>query len=380
MDGFLNLSPAQQQALLDGPALKPPPGVVPNFIDPPNRTTTGYIITGGSFVAVAWSVLTYGHHAGFYVRQWNIPVRKMIGVSHVSYQFTILYTVVMIFSKTAILLEWARIFVPHGVRNSFYWTSRFLIVLNFLFYSSALITTCLSCIPAEKVWNKWVPGRCIERKPFDTAVVAFNLALDLLIFALPQKVIWSLKLDKSRKVGVSIVFSVGALRLDYHGDVAYSLSQTLMFTVSECTCVLLVFFVPAIPRIFSNNSAPSKLFSSFRSWTRRLSSKGSNSSVGSGGQVAFPPMIGGKPENHAYGKMDEEARAISLDEIKVVQPPRAKLGITNGIAKASNNCHQPSGNLIIMTTELEQHDDSASKTSAGSDLDHHHHPWGEPRV
>ena len=34
-----NLTAAQLQALLNGPAGPPPPGVTPNFVNPPNHTT-----------------------------------------------------------------------------------------------------------------------------------------------------------------------------------------------------------------------------------------------------------------------------------------------------------------------------------------------------
>lgn len=37
-------TPEQLQALLNGPALKPPPGVVPNFIDPPNLYDTAIAV------------------------------------------------------------------------------------------------------------------------------------------------------------------------------------------------------------------------------------------------------------------------------------------------------------------------------------------------
>jgi hypothetical protein len=33
-----------QKAILDGPALQPPPGVQPNFIDPENRNNLGYAL------------------------------------------------------------------------------------------------------------------------------------------------------------------------------------------------------------------------------------------------------------------------------------------------------------------------------------------------
>lgn len=38
-----NTSPEQLQALLEGPALAPPPGVLPNFTDPPNLRRTGVV-------------------------------------------------------------------------------------------------------------------------------------------------------------------------------------------------------------------------------------------------------------------------------------------------------------------------------------------------
>lgn len=37
IDDFPNLPPAEQQAILNGPALTPPDGVIPNFTNPPNR-------------------------------------------------------------------------------------------------------------------------------------------------------------------------------------------------------------------------------------------------------------------------------------------------------------------------------------------------------
>ena len=41
-DALRNLTSAQRQAALEGPALTPPPGVLPNFVDPPNRNELGY--------------------------------------------------------------------------------------------------------------------------------------------------------------------------------------------------------------------------------------------------------------------------------------------------------------------------------------------------
>lgn len=123
----------------------------------------------------------------------------------------ITYSLVMLLAKMAILLEWTRIFVPHGTRTSFYWTSRILIALNTGMYIAAITATALGCIPQEKFWYTWIEGKCINRKNLDICTATFNLMMDLFILILPQKVIWTLRMTQSRKLGVSFVFSVGLL-------------------------------------------------------------------------------------------------------------------------------------------------------------------------
>jgi hypothetical protein len=55
------LTPEQQHALLEGPALTPPPGVLPNFVDPPNRNvmTYGILFTCASLSAVVVAIRVY---------------------------------------------------------------------------------------------------------------------------------------------------------------------------------------------------------------------------------------------------------------------------------------------------------------------------------
>ncbi|RCI10277.1 hypothetical protein L249_8579 [Ophiocordyceps polyrhachis-furcata BCC 54312] len=399
MDNFLNLPPARQQAILNGPGLAPPHGVAPNFVDPPNRTSMGIAIISVClvlatvtglirlysricvkkihvedflgfaafvfFVASGWSLLAFGHYGGFFVHQWNVQAKTMITISYVLYFFPIFYCATMMFAKTAILLEWTRLFVPI-IRNSFYWISRVTTFINVFLYLSVIVATSLYCVPVEKVWHKWVPGRCLNRKAVDTCVAVFNLAIDLLILALPQRIIWSLKIDTSRKIGVSIVFSVGLLacacavartylviQLDFTGDVTYKLCETFMFAYSEMTCVLMVFFVPGSARAFKQDSLLSRMVSSLRSWTRLPPSKKDKSAEDAGGQ--FPPTIGSKPINRAFHSMDEETQALSLCEMR------------------------PAEHFIMKTMEFEQREDAASKASTEPDLSNRtQHPWVKP--
>ncbi|RYO83336.1 hypothetical protein DL766_002688 [Monosporascus sp. MC13-8B] len=101
MDNFAALSPAQQQAILHGPAMRPPPGIEPNFTDPPNRngvvrayskliclkriTTEDVLGLAGiaGHAAYIWAGFAFMQAAGFFVHQWNIQLIQMSNVSFV---------------------------------------------------------------------------------------------------------------------------------------------------------------------------------------------------------------------------------------------------------------------------------------------------------
>jgi hypothetical protein len=117
----------------------------------------------------------------------------------------------MFMLKPAILIEWMRIFVPIRTRNLFFWVSWILIAVDMMLYACAVLTTFAACQPIQKLWYFWLNGTCINRKTRDIINAAFNLALDAFILLLPQSVIWKLQMSARRRVGISIVFSVGLL-------------------------------------------------------------------------------------------------------------------------------------------------------------------------
>lgn len=117
----------------------------------------------------------------------------------------------MLASKVAILLEWLRIFVPKGTRNTFFWMSVVLIVLNVLLYGIGLIIQNVQCSPIEALWDYTIAGECIWIPQYMISTAALNVASDIAILVLPQKVVWSLHMSRMRKFAVSIVFAVGLL-------------------------------------------------------------------------------------------------------------------------------------------------------------------------
>jgi hypothetical protein len=86
-------------------------------------------------------------------------------------------------------------------------------------------------------------------------------------------------MTSTRKLGVSAVFSIGVLAIacatgrlittigvDHKGDMTYTLSPAYIWAFAEVTCVMLVFCLPALPKLFSKESGLHKMIQFTHSW------------------------------------------------------------------------------------------------------------------
>jgi hypothetical protein len=113
--------------------------------------------------------------------------------------------------KSAIVLEWIRLFVPSGTRTPFWWTCQVVMWVNIVYYTAVVIISAVSCSPHEKIWNQALPGKCFNIKAFFVSNAAINLGSDIIVLALPQKIIWNLKMSRRKKAGVSLLFATGVM-------------------------------------------------------------------------------------------------------------------------------------------------------------------------
>ncbi|KAF7884388.1 uncharacterized protein EAF02_004724 [Botrytis sinoallii] len=386
---FPNLPTAVQQQILNGPSLMPPEGIIPNFTNPSNSNHEAIIVgavclalstaaTLGriysrifitkkvelqdylgllayvAFVLLTWVFYDFLHRSGFYVYQWDIVYKTLPGiVKTLTFGLTISYSAALLFAKTAILIEWVQIFSPHRTHAFFYWTSYLMILLNVLLYVSSIISSAITCLPHESIWQPWVKGKCIDRKALGVFTAIFNVIMDLLILLLPQRVIWTLQMTMARKIGISLVFSVGILAIVC---AAGRVAVTFGIEYDDIYRARLLFGI----------------ISHARSWTR-LSNKGSQKpsesgecrnewSNGAGLQHRAGANESGQPASIAelklIGSESRKSHAHSLDE----QPPPLP------------KPHQPSHGTIVRTTEVEQRDCAASKSSRDN-LVERQHPW-----
>ncbi|KAI1172208.1 hypothetical protein F4777DRAFT_522440 [Nemania sp. FL0916] len=303
LDQLHTLPDALQQAILNGPALKAPPGIESNLDNPPNANSLGIAVTticlftstvafalaasarlwhmkkihledffalsGFALALTFWSFSYQNLNGfGFHVHLWNVRVRDLAHFFYVIHIGSIIYAVSIMLFKIAILLQWTRLFIPRGTKGVFYWTCRTMIIISVLWYSITVILICISCRPYNRIWDRTVPGTCpLNREALDVTTASFNLLSDLIILILPQGVIWKLHIETRKKIGVALIFLVGlfavvaaasrlhaSVKFLWSVDRTYDITPVSYWAFGELTCAALIYCVPSIPGLFKNMS------------------------------------------------------------------------------------------------------------------------------
>ncbi|KAI1736862.1 hypothetical protein F4680DRAFT_468733 [Xylaria scruposa] len=266
----------------DGPSIAPPPGLIPNFDNPPNlnnlvRAVLVVILVITTIVVFlrVWSrvilrrvdlptILALVAFAlqiafisisfrltdtyGLFVHMWDVRLKDFPAVNQLFFQNTILYFSISLIIKPAILLDWISIFCPAKTRNLFFWSSCTIMAIHILLNISYIVVELAACYPFEKNWNLLLPGKCINVIAITVGAPIANLVFDVIIFLLPQKVIWGLQMRFWVKIGTSFVFAVGLLAcivaafrlyssLQYNGswDITYTFSSVGLWSLAEMT-------------------------------------------------------------------------------------------------------------------------------------------------
>lgn len=371
---------------------------------------------GDSQQQVAYAVLIYVYVdflilSGFFVHQWNVSFRHAIPIAKVrnprsqhsryrninlilyqilTFYLTIAYSAFLLFAKTAILIEWVKIFSPFRAHHGFFWACYVLIASNILLYTASIISSAITCIPHETLWYPWVTGKCIDRKALGLFTAFFNVIVDLLILLLPQNIIWRLQMAQTRKIGISIIFSFGILAtvcaagrvaatfdIEYHGDATYTISPLLLWAIPEVTCVLVVFCLPAIPKAFAQQGLLFNTWEYIRSWTRLSSQRAIKTPPSAKTNHPWPPTIGEIPSSNVHQRMDDLLRtttSVTEQELMHTRSGDSQERISHDLTPSSAERSEPRQAQIVRTTEVEQRKDAASSDTTDG-LKERQHPW-----
>ncbi|KAF2826717.1 hypothetical protein CC86DRAFT_237099, partial [Ophiobolus disseminans] len=288
----------EQLKLLNGPALKAPPGTTSNLVNPPNLNGVACSVmlssaiictllvslrlysrifyhkkfhledlaavaalgTFAGFLYSSWMTLL---HPGLFVHQWNVSLRTMF---HAAYYMTVgvtFYGNVIMCLKIGILLEWSKTFVPRGHRNTFWWTCHVFLGINVVFYTICTFVETFGCRPRAKLWDFTLSGTCLDMPKVNIASAVVNFLSDLVILVLPQRIIWSLHMSTSKKAAVAALFALGvfasicaafrihsAVRFATNPDVLYNASDMGSWCTAEITAGFLVLCLPPMRKMF----------------------------------------------------------------------------------------------------------------------------------
>ncbi|KAI1429917.1 hypothetical protein F5Y12DRAFT_781540 [Xylaria sp. FL1777] len=261
--GFASLPPATQQQILNGPSLAPPPGVKPKFKHPADMDTLvvpvvvmslilsslffllyaygkwhirSIINMSDSYLTIWVLALTRAIFHGIFVHQWDIQYKNLDPFLFYTFIGTNLYIVTACLLKTAILLEWFRIF-PWSVHRTPAWICYATIAFNLMWWMQSLIIMNVQCKPQRHIWDKTIPGVCIQEKVYNVITSVKRLGISSIVI-----------------IGVMACASAAG-RLAYtiqylkSQDDSYEYSAMGLWAIAEITCEIMVFTIAGEPRV-----------------------------------------------------------------------------------------------------------------------------------
>ncbi|KAI9747944.1 MAG: hypothetical protein M1815_003738 [Lichina confinis] len=276
------------------PALEPPPGVTPNFVDPPSRSyitvivvTLGLVLTTPLFLlrmytryyinrrlwwddwATLFGWLGLFAFAGILIEtikygngtdMWNVTVKEAIHFNELFRAIEITARISMTFTKAAVLLMFLRIFVPPPTKkNKIYYSCWVIIWMNILYCIALVFSVGLQCVGKNAP-----PGAtCINTYILVTSASSINSFSDLAMLIIPLVAIWHLHMPRKQKLAVSVVFAFGMLglasalaRLGWQLHEAKNQNRTVVLTTlvilayTEHAIGLIVACMPVLPAFF----------------------------------------------------------------------------------------------------------------------------------
>lgn len=171
------------------------------------------LITAAWASGLAVAVLnTMMAHHGLGKDIWTVPVPDISEMLKLFYISEPLYLAATILTKIALCLFLLRIFPFKGFQITM-WILIGICVASFISFALALI---LQCFPIKYSWLFYLnemDGKCLDRNAGTWAHACVNIALDLIILAVPVIQLWTMQTSYStrKKVQVMIMFSIGII-------------------------------------------------------------------------------------------------------------------------------------------------------------------------
>ncbi|KAL2818575.1 hypothetical protein BJX63DRAFT_419123 [Aspergillus granulosus] len=164
--------------------------------------------------------------------------------------FGICYSLALPAFKIAILIEWCRLFAPIGSRlKSPFWVGCVTIIFVQTTANIAIIVALnLQCIPHKAIYDFRITGNCFDLYKLQVGSASIHLICDVVIFLLPQRTIWTLKMSWRKRLGV-YHFRTSCPRRS--ADLVYTLGPLAFWAMAEMTCGFFIICLPSIPMLIN---------------------------------------------------------------------------------------------------------------------------------
>ena len=149
-----------------------------------------------------------GHGMGTDI--WTIPFDQITTLLQFMYMGELFYLLSIGCLKMSILFFYMRIFTTPGTTKILWATQGF----NALFSLTSVLVTVFQCLPVDYAWTRWDgehQGTCVNFNALVWTIAVVNIALDLWMLAVPLHTLRGLNLGWKKKLGVALMFCVGAL-------------------------------------------------------------------------------------------------------------------------------------------------------------------------
>ncbi|KAM0257017.1 hypothetical protein ACHAQJ_004610 [Trichoderma viride] len=141
---------------------------------------------------------------------WTLTPSQITNFGLYFWILEILYFIEVSMLKLSLLLFYIRIFPGQTVRRLLWGT----FTGSALFGLAFVFVAVFQCTPVKYYWQKWDgehQGTCLNINSIAWSNAAISIAIDIWVLAIPLWQLKSLNLDWRRKVGVGMMFCVGAL-------------------------------------------------------------------------------------------------------------------------------------------------------------------------
>ncbi|KAK6063638.1 CFEM domain-containing protein [Seiridium cupressi] len=258
---------------------------------------------------------------------WTLTSTQITDFGMYFYVMAILYFLQVTLLKMSLLFFYLRIFPEKMIKRLLWGTVWFNAAFGLFF----VVLTIFQCQPVSFYWTKWDgehEGKCIGINGIAWANAGISIALDIWMLAIPLSQLRKLQLHWKKKVGVALMFIVGAfvtvvsiLRLqslvifadtenpswDYLGVSNWSVVEINVGIICACMPSLRVILVRIFPSLGGTTRAANQYY---QSGSRTGNKSKVRSRAGTGGQM---PSIVHYPEPRK-GIVQQRTYTVQYDD------------------------------------------------------------------